>query len=658
MKSLLTILFLCATLLSAQTKLVKPIGQSGPENEILKIKKAISGYKGFSAVQPYDPGLSGLNGVIDTLSYRSIDFRTNFGMFGQDIMAQWFEATTDLTINAISFFCTDEENSAVSVKLVRLSWDKDQILETATSLGATWWGYYEASGNGLNDITPFQDEPDRTGVWVEGGSIAQQNQWGTPFAKDIWPDFGGWIPATAVLNEETWVSMDALDSLPEIKAGELFAVAVKNEGNTLDAGRTGLRATNNLGVPGFKFYRNGRLQTGTDYGWWTRLYTWDMRVAVNFTGDRAPHIELAEPVLATTLLETPRLVSATIIDDNPSGGPAGVASAQINILLNEDTTLVIVPMALVSGDSLNGEWQGEIPGYPETSKITWYVTATDILGNTNQTTQSTYHVFQPKNPTLLVMNGQKESGYPTDYYFGTDDFENFTPFYYEHDVWAYGPLTKELVANYTLIIEIATRGPLDINNEVIREWLEGNWNRDYMLAGDEWLGVQTRWLNQSWEEGSFHYDILGITYEYNDINYVVTGDQNKRSQVFTVPGSYLGDRLARFSKNVIIDSVTTGVDTLWYDPVYEIGVSNWLDGVDVTDDCDVFLKGVGIDGNIYNIGHYRRLPNGNQVAFFAYDPLSINASPYYWFGFSESSPQVEVLKHFGVYIIDNIDAVE
>jgi len=175
-----------------------------------------------------------------------------------------------------------------------------------------------------------------------------------------------------------------------------------------------------------------------------------------------------------------------------------------------------------------------------------------------------------------------------------------------------------------------------------------------MLAGDEWLGAQTNWTDQDWAEDSFHFDILGITHEYNDI----VSSSSSRSQVLTVPGSRLGNCLDYLSKTVIIDSVTIGVDTLWYDPNKEIGITNWLDGVDVTEDCDVFLKGVGPDGTVFNIGHSRTLPAGNKIAFFAYDPLSLNSSPYYQFGFSESAPQVKTLDWFTAIIDSFPDAIE
>jgi len=602
----------------------------------------INSNQSAAKIKIYDNSLTGLSGVVDTMSYaHNTAYTTNFGFFGQDVMVQWFEAPADLDILAVSFFCTDDENSAVSVKLVKMAWDKDQLLATGNEFGATWWGYYEADQNGYNDIAPFQDDGDVTGGWIEASTTAQEKGWGSPFSEDLWIEFGFGHPIEAVNGQETWVDMSLLGLQPSVKSGDIFAVVVKNDGTTMDAGRTGFAAHNNLGFHGFKFYRNGRLQTGVDFGWWTRLYTWDFRVAVNITGDRPPEIELHTPIIATSLVQDPRHVGATISDDNPSGGGAGVASAQINVRVNESSSLIVAPMHLTNGDSLNGDWTGEIPGNIPGTAVSWFVSAIDVNGNRSESLENSYKIFKQEFPTLLVMNGLGDSGYPTDFYFGHP-----TPYPYDHDTWAFGALTSELADYYCTIIEISTGGPMVINNTVIRQWLEKADHRNYMLAGDEWLGAQTNWVDQDWGPGSFHYDILGITHEYNDI----VGENNGKSQVFTVPGSLLGDALDKLSKTVVIDSATIGVDTLWYDPKFEVNMTNWLDGVDVREDCDVFIKGLGADGEIYNIGHSRRLPAGNKIAFFAYDPISINSTPYIWFGWDQVSPQNIALRSW----MDNV----
>jgi len=254
----------------------------------------------------------------------------------------------------------------------------------------------------------------------------------------------------------------------------------------------------------------------------------------------------------------------------------------------------------------------------------------------------------------LVFNGLPDAGYPSDYYFGSGDWPNsYSTLSFDHDVWAYGNLTDGLVNNYDNIIEIATNigGAGDVNSTVISTWLAGGANRNYMLAGDEWIGVQSSWTNGAHAAGDFLFDVLGINYEYNDINFAVSGDQGLSSFVFPQSGSMLGGDLYDFYSQVSSDS--SWADTMKYDPAYEISVSNWLDGVDFESDVEVDMMGMGVDGTMYNIGGHRTLPAGNKIAFFSFDPLSLDTHTdagdhYFWYGFMLSAPQVKVLDWFGI----------
>ncbi|MCF8243502.1 MAG: T9SS type A sorting domain-containing protein [Melioribacteraceae bacterium] len=282
-----------------------------------------------------------------------------------------------------------------------------------------------------------------------------------------------------------------------------------------------------------------------------------------------------------------------------------------------------------------------IPGQPLGIRITYFVSAVDVLGNESQSLTYYYYLFSPSNDNLLVFNGYDEpTGYPQSYYFGIDDFENYEVADWDHDVWSYGELTPELLSYYDNVIEITTDGPTDINNEVIRAWLFENADRNYMLAGDEWLGSQTTWDNEYFP-GDFQYDILGIDYHHGDLVW----SSLDSSYLIAVEGSTLGDAL--FGKQQEIP----GADSLFYNPNYEISISNWLDGVDFLPDVDVFMQTV-FEDSIYNVAGSRELDAGNKIAFFAYDPLSINSAPdYYWFGFSASAPQVEALRWFGIDVV-------
>ncbi len=574
-----------------------------------------------------------IDGTIDTISW-GVPPSVNFGYFGQDRMVQWFEAPADMIIKEAGYntAAVDVEGTQSELKLVSVNWTKDQLLNA----GVTYWGYYPAAGNGYNDATAFLDDLDRTGDWVDmSGTGATE-----PFGNDLWSSAGIGAPTTPVADGAyQFIQMNLLGFEPQVNKGDIIGVAMKHSGATMDADRIGMIADNTLGIPGFKFYANGRLDPPNDFGWWSRAYTWDFALIVDLIGDIAPSIENVTD-LATTLSQDARTVEATITDINPSGGAAGVGSASL-FYSTDDSTFTEVPMT-ANGDVYSADIPGQAPG----THVTYYVWAVDVEGNESQTGMFGYNIFEPTAPSLVVFNGYTNpTGYPQSYYFGHDDFTGYSVIDWWHDVWSYGALTPELLNNYNNVFEIATAGPNDINSAEVAAWLSGDAARNYFLAGDEWLGSQSGWTNQAHEAGDFIFDVLGINYEYNDVNYAASGDQQLPTMVQPVAGTLLGDSLATLF-------AATG-DTMWYYPTFEISQSNWLDGADFEADVEVFMTATGADGNTYNIGGSRELAAGNKVVVCLFDPLSLDApdAQYYWYGFSSTAPQVQAMNWFGARVV-------
>jgi hypothetical protein len=588
--------------------------------------------------------LENSKGTIDTLSIKRMsgaNFNVNFGMFDQDIMVQWYVAPADLTIKAVAFLPTDVTgaDNGVAVSIVGTNLTASDLVDFGAPAN---WGYWTGDDPDWNNAAPFPWLVSGTPVWVPGTEGAQP-LWTT----DLWSDFGDGYVVTpdTTGGAYNWIVLnDALGFEPEpISRGEVFGIVIKNNGVNPaqpDESRIGLLAAGDMQThPGFKYYAKGRLST-TDQGWWSRKYTWDVVAAVDFPN---PPIQIFDvTILQNTISTELRTVSATITDGNPGGGNPGIASVVIRYSTDERTTWNDVPM-IADGDIYSGEIPGQAPG----TTVDYKVVATDVNGNTFEAGPWEYEIFQPQNETLLVFNGyDKPTGYPQSYYFGHDDFVNYTPYPFAKDVWSYGPLTAELVNYYNNIIEITTLGPIAINSDIIADWLAADPDHNYMLAGDEWLGTQSNWTNGAHGPGDFIFDVLGVNYEYNDINYAASGDQLKASIVMPVEGALLGGPL--FTKFTEISDTTAGEDTMYYNPYYEIGVPNWLDGVDFENDVEVDMKAIGIDGNDYYIGGHRILAAGNKIMFLSYDPISLDASPYYWYGFSASAPQVQAALWFGV----------
>ncbi len=649
------LLFASGMLLAQNNYVLTPSGKMYKDNEVKRISSKLVPHVATSKTAP-----ANVLGAPDTLEYRSLfpaSGNSNFGFFSRDIGVQWFVAPTQIKVLAVGFTPYENTDGAgAEIKIVKFGWTKDQ-LDTAAVRN---WGYYPAVGNNFNDITGFYDNADRTGDWVD---ISNQGV-PSPFAEDIWSDGGQGAPIVPEnpggVGGYQWVEMSLLAYEPIIEEGEVFGVVMSNVAPNLTSGTTdriGIFAASLTDFAhAWKFYANGRLVTGSsgDIGWWTREFTWDMKVAVELMGDVPPTISDLSQVYSG-LSTAPQSVSATITDGNPSGGPSGVASA--NILYTIDGVTNSVAMSNTSGD----QWSGEIPGQSPGTKITYTVDATDVQGNSSTSLSSfSYLVFKPTPgfKTLVVFNGFdfKATGYPQSYYFGIGDYANYNTLEFDHDVWAYGPLTTELVNYYTNIVEISSslNGPADYNDDVIRPWLAASLDNNYFLAGQEWLGARNGYVNQDFAAGSFEYDILGITHSYNDVSYAASTGQALPQRLFPIAGATsLGDSL-----NTAF--VATTADSLQYDPTYESsdGTSNWMDVYDVLSDVtvDVNAETRGID-NVANVqilpaASHRTLAAGNKVVYMAYDPLYVNTSdPYTWLGFSNTAPQVQALYWFGAVVV-------
>ncbi len=318
-----------------------------------------------------------------------------------------------------------------------------------------------------------------------------------------------------------------------------------------------------------------------------------------------------------TVLAGPYTVSATIVDADEDAITA-------NVLFSSDDGATWTEIAMTAdGDT----YTADIPDVTEAGTYYWGIEATSD-GSTNTYPAANeeammFERFVPVYPTLVLFNGLAETGYPSDYYFVPSDLE--------YDVWG-KELTPALASNYTSIFEIATDGIYYDHRAVITDWLaEGA--KNYMLAGDEWFGALTGWVDGDYAAGTFEYDVLGISHIYNDIN----ASSSAPTAIEAVDGNVISGPL--------YTAHMAAGDTLMYDPTYEIGVANWLDGFEPVSADDVNMTTFG-DAPVA-IG-LNRTVGDDKVVFFGFDPISINATPYTWYGYSSVAVQVTAVDFFGI----------
>jgi hypothetical protein len=587
-------------------------------------------------------------------------------------MVMWFKAPADLYLLQVGFWCMiDTSNTTLEVKIVNLNWTEEQILSYETDTGPL--GYYEAS-NSYNNISAFMDNPDATGGWVALPGFENTPE---PFGHDIWGDAGIGAPIIPTVYPDPlnpgydWVDLNIL-GVPDISAGTIFGIAIKDTWPVQDPNSPyvgfGLHDTgvNDIGVPLLKFHSNGRNVIGGDYGWWVRpSYPLCFSAIVEIYGNTPPDINSFTTIPSDVNLG-PFTVDANITDENP-GTPdsAGVASAMIQWSTDGGTTWNDVAMTGSEPD-----FTGQIPAQPGNTMVTYRIKATDVTGLTATTFPVDFYVFQPSGTanTLFIFNGFNDlTVFPVDSYWPSNVS-------FEHDSWNYGEATTAVLDNYDNVFEIWNENSGVYNDSTIRLWIEGASNRNYFLAGQEYLGKWNGYDDTSFVAGDFIYDILGIDSSFNDISYYSPlPDENSVGDsipTWNMPqsGTLFGQPLEDLLASV------TGADSLMYNPigVYQTPDNlNWQDGFHALSDVEVDMmvetRGIGsswqtrydpIVRTLPTAAH-RTLPAGNKIVFNAYDPVSLTTAnddsyPYwYWVGPDTANSVFQALRWFDVVLDAN-----
>ena len=676
--TILILLFLLPVFTYSQDRaILKPNGQyywikgdsKGSDKDNMRTPKGYRPVNHISKTQRLNPPVtpqSPLN-LIDTLfipgPYRGGD--SWFGFYGQDVMVMWYEAPADLYLKQVGFWCGSDTNaggSTVEVKVVNLNWTKDQIMSYVDATGPL--GYYEAIGNGNHDATPFFDNPDRTGDWV---ALDPYQDTIPPFGTDMWSDEGVGAPVQVTVHPDTgnpgydWVDMNLLpQGEPDISAGTLFGIAVKDAAPIEYQGYVGMAVHDDYGVPCIKYYADGRNVPGGDYGWWVRPHvSLAYSAIIEIYGNTPPDINSFTHI-SSDINTGPFTIDANITDENP-GTPdsAGVASATL-----QWSTTGGAPWNDVAMTGSEPNYSGIIPSQPGNTMVTYRIMATDVTGLSATTMPVDFYVFEPSGAnTLVIFNGFPDlTSFPVDSYWPSN-------VHFAHDTWNYGLATTPLLENYDNVIEIWNENFGVYNDSTIRIWLEGAGNRNYLLAGQEYLGVWNTYDDTSFVAGDFIYDILGIDSSFNDISYWGPSNNSIGDSLPTLQlpqaGTLFGQPLADLLASV------TGADSLMYNPVGVYQTSdnlNWQDGFhaisDVTVDMMVETRGIGAQWKprptptvrVLPTMAHRTLTAGNKIVFHAYDPVSLTTAnddsyPYwYWVGPDSMNSIYQALKWFNIVL--------
>ena len=634
-------------------------------------------YDAMPAYMAY--GLS--RSTADTLAYvpATGSFIGQFIQSPGDAMLVMFKMPADGIVKGVNVpvyeWGTGEQAMTVSLHKVSYPSTSDGATYPSSAVdGAGWIGGYDMDAAGHMSIQGTTYSAGGTvGICNEASAVVAGSQdplgdgtagsgpSGVPTNGLVWPDGFTSAILTPDLNPaqaDNWMATADFGSEPELLQNEWIGVLFHSTG----AGGGDDEATGFYYAPGdgvvdpwvfAKFYA-GCGGTSGNGGWHIRHWMVNAQLAVELTGDRGP-VFVSVSSLPTTLSQDARAVSAHVTDDNPSGEAAGVSAVTMTYQIDSLTATVnSVSMSMTDGTAEDGTWEGEMPGASTGQTVYWSLTAYDNNGYTSSTATALYFIFEATAGNDLIFNNQ-------DLLYGNLAFSAQLYFYWAalsatgFDIWdaSYGGITDELTVNYTTIVELAGTGPAFVNDTEVTSWWAGG-DKLYIVASDEWLGARSGWADGETAAGSVAREVLGIAAEHNDVNYGASGDQQGVSRLFAIENDPMSGGLYTYLMNANVDSSmdSTGAAIqvyLNYDPYYETGGSNWLDGVDAVASHTVNMTGLGgvldstgapaTDATEYNVMISGQTGTGGRSAFLAFDPIALNtqiATPhdagYQWVG--------------------------
>ncbi len=267
------------------------------------------------------------------------------------------------------------------------------------------------------------------------------------------------------------------------------------------------------------------------------------------------------PTYSTTLILKPREFTATVTDDNPGGGPAGVASVR---LFTKKGKNALYDSTLMNGTSPS--YKANTPAVVPEDTVFWWVAATDVNGNRTQIAPRSYIIFKKSKTKLLIYNNAQ-------YSLGTANliYTNNSPNY---DRWsAVNDGTFELpslLALYNGVILGDGSSPARDVYPAIKNWIATGTpqSKKVLFFSSQNYGcfITNNCSDTAFAAGTFEYDYLGV----EKIGPQDLPPSNREFRILP-----LGDTVTNYMLKFNADSGTT----LWYDPTFELGFAGYPDAM-------------------------------------------------------------------------------
>ncbi|MFQ6615942.1 MAG: T9SS type A sorting domain-containing protein [Fidelibacterota bacterium] len=564
-----------------------------------------------------------------------------FGFDTGDSMGLYLEPPAAAIVKKVLFFNTDFTGD-IFIGLNDALYN-GEVTSSSCVDGGGWVGFWA----NVVDGDTVQGLMGENTFWLAGDDECWSDP---PIGAELWPGLGiGFYKKSidTMDSTDTWLEQNlAVLGYPDTIDTPFFITFAFAEDFTINPDSWGIGAWGTVVTPyhGFKNYVDPAARGKA--GWWLRSFGWDVGALVEYVEDPAPFI-VDMTILGTTVSTDPREVSATITDIDPVSGNAGVADALLWYAVNGGTPASVAMTADVD------TFAADIPGASPGDVVEYYITATDLAGNVAESPHFTYDIFEPVETSLLINDGDWPDVYIEFYWLYGLLGE------WPHDIWNVaniGPAPASLYPNYETIVQL-DNDPLYECNAVPDTWLDEGL-KNFAVSGDEWMNYCfDGWDPTDFVAGDFPYDYMGVDQTYPDISGGATGV----SRLIPVQDDSVSGELFTFLSDSLL---------LNYDPNYEIGADNWLDGADATADAIVTFWGVsGIldslaqtdpEADTVASGIRMELANGSKTAYLAFDVLSLNTvavgvdtlhgAGYHWIGIYPEGPLPQVLEWFDAYV--------
>jgi hypothetical protein len=571
-KKLFTLFLLsafCLTAFAGERVLVR-IGEGGKQ-EAIQLKKGESAQAAIERLEQQRASLykaSNSAGLIDTLKYynSAADLTTNFGWTHQDLAFQWYIPQAKGTVK--EFWWLNYLNRGVINKGTIRAWHINPRVEGfPASPNTKFIGAYKDATDGDGGVQPFK--PASGNQWFYSNGAADS----VIYSFDMFTKEAAWLAGglQVTLDSNKWqgIKLEDWGDSMNVNLGEHFGFTLTNDTKKSDFGagtdtRMEILAVAAAGAPyhSYKYYETGRTAPA-NAGWHMRGdYEWGMYVVIEYTGDRAPKIS-GVPAYGTTLSTSARPMTATITDDNPGGGAAGVAAARvfskIGVLAKYDSVAMTN-----TGSSYTGNAKAAAAG----DTVYWYIGAVDVNGNRATTPARSYVIFRKTKPYLFIYNNAGFSRSNANLiYNGTSSPKDF-------DYWS-SPSdgTSELPTLLALYNDISVvdgnfpaRNVYTALHNRLKAATAGNQVAVFFSSQDYGCYIESNCADTTFAAGAMELDFFGVTK-------IGTQDLPPTAREFKlVPQTdAVTDYLIKFG--------TDSGSTLWYDPTFELGFAGYQDAM-------------------------------------------------------------------------------